>query len=251
MSDGRNVIFVYDGSFEGLLTAIFDAYKEKLVPLEIISSQHVQQQLFAEYRNIVTDQNKSNRIWQSIKKNISPQAIKNIYYAFLSNCENKGRVCYDYVRACFFFGQNVNLHIACTAVNDMLNLCRHVKNQAHQYIEFVRFSELDNGVFYSEISPECDVLPLIASHFRKRLSGMPWIIHDLNRKQCIVYNGKELYISPTDVLPTIKYSENEQLYRQMWKDFYNHIEIKERHNEKCQNNHMPKKFRKYMTEFLS
>ena len=38
-------------------------------------------------------------------------------------------------------------------------------------------------------------------------------------------------------------------YRELFKMFYDTIEIKERHNERCRMNHMPKRFWKNMTEF--
>ncbi len=249
MSYGRDVIYIYDGTFEGLLSAIFIAYSEKCIPSAITSDEYIQQCLFADCRSVSTDYTKAKRIWDSLNKKISSRALRNIYYAYLSNHNNKELICYNYARACYHFGPDVDLHLSCAPVNDILKIGQRVRSEAHQYIEFVRFSELENGVFYSEIAPNCDILPLIASHFKKRLSNMPWIIHDLNRMQCIVYNGKECYISPTDTFPKVIYSENEKLYRRMWKDFYDTIEIKERHNEKCQNTCLPKKFRRYMTEF--
>ena len=40
MSDGRNIIYLYDGSFDGLLTAVFDSYYRKEVPVSIENAGH-------------------------------------------------------------------------------------------------------------------------------------------------------------------------------------------------------------------
>ena len=45
-------------------------------------------------------------------------------------------------------------------------------------------------------------------------------------------------------------TENEQLYRTLWKQFYNTIAIKERYNPRCQNTFLPKRYRSTMTEFM-
>lgn len=78
---------------------------------------------------------------------------------------------------------------------------------------------------------------------------MPFIINDKKRGMCLVYNGRECIIYPTDTAPKINLSENEKEYRRLWKQFYDTVEIKERHNERCRMTLMPKRYWKYLTEF--
>ena len=47
-----------------------------------------------------------------------------------------------------------------------------------------------------------------------------------------------------DVLKPSDFSDNN--YEELWKLFYENIGIKERKNEKCRNNFMPKKYWKYI-----
>ena len=56
-----------------------------------------------------------------------------------------------------------------------------------------------------------------------------------------------MYYIPT--APKINLSENEKEYRRLWKQFYDTVEIKERHNERCRMTLMPKRYWKYLTEF--
>lgn len=122
-----------------------------------------------------------------------------------------------------------------------------VKNEAHRFLEFIRFSRLEGGVYFSEIEPKYNVLPLLARHFAERFLNTPWMIYDSKRRLCLVFDG-ECRITEAEGTPQIKYSEDEFLYRSLWKKFYDAIEIKQRHNEKCRSNHMPKRFWKHITE---
>ncbi len=248
MSDRRDVVYLYDGSFDGLLTAIFESYDHREIPVSIIENLNIQQDFLYTYVTIITNEEKSERVSNSIRKKISNQAWRNLYYTFLSDTSNKGSLCLDYVRAGYHFGAEVDLHLNIGCVNSVQNAAYRVRGEAHQYLGFVRFAELEGGIYYSEIEPKCNVLPVIAPHFIQRLPQTPWMIHDAGRRLCLVYNGRSCYITPTDSAPKIQYSENEVYYRRLWKEFYDTIEIKERHNERCRMTHMPKRLWKHLPE---
>lgn len=248
MSDRRDVVYLYDGSFEGLLTAVFESYAAREVPIAIEENENVQEDFLYAYRVIQTDPKKAERVSRSVCTKIANRVWQNLYYAYLSDMPNKGRLCLDYVRAGYHFGPQVDLHLHIDCIYAVLDAGQRVRNEAHQYLGFVRFSELEGGIYYSEIEPKCHVLPVIASHFVRRLPQMPWMIHDTRRRLCLVYNGKSHYITPTDSVPKLQYSADENAYRKLWKTFYDTIEIRERHNERCRMNHMPKRFWSHLTE---
>ena len=250
MSYRRDLVYIYDGSFEGLLTAVFDSYKNREIPCEITDSNSLQEDFLCEYKNIVTDREKSERVSLAIEKKVSKEALENIYLTYLSDTPNKGRLCLDYIRAGLKFGKKVDINLTLDCVMKITDAVRKIKNEAFRYLEFVRFSELDGGIFYSEIEPFCNVLPLIAPHFEKRLSNMPWIIHDTKRQLCMVYNGKYCCLTPTDTAPRLKFSKSETEYRRLWKNFYDSIAITERYNEKRRMGHMPKRYWNHLTELM-
>lgn len=249
MSDGRNIIYLYDGSFDGLLTAVFDSYYRKEVPVSIEMPDTLQQNLFCNYYKVETDSDKSNRVSKAIEKKISHRALVNIFKTYLSDTKNKEIICLEYIRAGFYYGTNVDYHLTVDCVNQVIRSVKRINSEAHQYLGFVRFSELESGIYYSEIAPECNVLPIISTHFLKRLTGIPWVICDTKRELCSVSDGKEYLLAYTDEIPKLSFSENELTFRGLWKEFYETIEIKERHNERCRMTHMPKRYWKYITEF--
>lgn len=249
MSYGRDIIYLYDGTFDGFLTAVYDSYYRHEIPEAMEASDSFQQNLFCGCYTVQTDIEKAERVSKAIKNKISQKSLVYIYQAFLSDTKNKERICLEYIRTGFFYGKNVEYRLTITCVNIVMKSVRRIHYEAEQYLGFVRFSELKSGIYYSEINPKCNILPLISEHFLKRFSGTPWIIHDTGRNLCSVSNGKEYILTSANSAPTLSFSENEFMFRKLWKEFYDTTEIKQRHNERCRLSHMPKRFWRNMTEF--
>ena len=248
MFDRRDIIYLYDGTFDGLLTAVFISFEQHEIPLGIETDGNVQGTLGATYFNVGTDTEKSYRVQKSIREKISGYAMKSIYFAYLSNAEDKEMKILAYIHRCFKYGKAVNSHLNDKYVAAVLNAAQYVVNEAHKLKGFIRFSELDGGILYGEITPENRVLPCLILHFTNRYSGLAFMINDLKHKECLVYNGRECVIREAVTAPTLNFTENELLHRELWKEFYNTVEIKERHNEKCRMTNMPKRYWKHLTE---
>ena len=52
---------------------------------------------------------------------------------------------------------------------------------------FVRFQKLKDGLYYSLVQPDYNVLPLII-HFEDRYADQRWLIYDSHRKYGLYYN---------------------------------------------------------------
>ena len=59
---------IYDGSFEGLLTAIFVVYEERIPNAEIVEERFYEPDFFAEKNHIYTDETKAARVWDKLKQ---------------------------------------------------------------------------------------------------------------------------------------------------------------------------------------
>ena len=46
-------------------------------------------------------------------------------------------------------------------------------------------------------------------------------------------------------------SLQEKQFRQLWKEYFDHIAIMERKNTRCQNNFIPDRYRKHLTEITT
>lgn len=250
MSYGRNVIYLYDGSFDGFLTTVFECFSIRKFPSSIENTLNGQQSLDAEYLHINTDTSKAERVLTKVFADSGKQSAIDLYRAFLSNLPEKEMTLFNYIRACMKFKRTVNGHLTVKCIADTVSASQSAASEAHLYTGFVRFAELKNGVYYGKIEPKNNILPLVAPHFVNRYSNMPFIIHDTVRKQCLVYDTKNCNIYTDTALSVLQFSDTESEYRKMWKNFYDTVEIKERHNDQCRMTHMPKRYWKFMTEFL-
>lgn len=121
--------------------------------------------------------------------------------------------------------------------------------EAEKFKGIVRFSELAEGMLYAPIHPTHHVLPLIVRHFQKRLSCEEWAIHDVGRHVAAYYDGKQVTIVRVESLKTdIAYSQDEEGFQQLWRDYYRHMAIRERNNPTAQRSFLPKKYWAYLTE---
>lgn len=242
------MIYLYDGSFEGLLTCVFEAYAAKNPDISIIPQKAYIPSFLEKERVIETDIEKFGRVYESVSKKISPRAQRIIYKVWLSEDEDASNLIYKFLRIGYKIGDKVINFIQEPVVNKVIELNRAVGREAHRFLGLLRFREIHKGIFYAEYEPKYNVTVLIAPHFTKRLACQPFLIHDKKRNICAVFNGSELVM--TDEAPSIpdKSTESEERYSQMWKAFFKTVAIKERKNPRAQMNCMPKKYWKYLTE---
>lgn len=243
------ITYVFDGSFEGLLTSIYDAYYEKNKPEEIVSLAQFQQSLINKPIYITTELQKYTKVYTAIKNKISSDALETIYHVFLSELPGSSTLIYEYIRLGFKLGSKVNLHLHEDCVINMHTIERKVVYECHRMLGFVRF-KLVNNMYYSSIEPDYNILGLIAPHFSARLPKENWIIHDLGRSLAIFYNKSEWIVSVFEAEKSDNFvlKESSELYEDLWTEFFNTIAIADRKNPKYQKRNMPKRYWKYLTE---
>lgn len=95
MNDSK--VLVYDGSFNGFLTAIFVGINEKIEIMGFQKTYSPQKGLFVETQTINTDILKAKKVWNSIEKKNST-VLKNVYFAFLSEAEGVEFMLYKYIQ---------------------------------------------------------------------------------------------------------------------------------------------------------
>ena len=116
------IVYVYDGSFEGILTAVFEAFSRKEEPGAILPEYNLQQDLLASYVFIKTDPVKSDRVYKSVKRKISPDSLKNIYHVFLSEHPDAATLIYKYLKLGFAMGGKVDMHLADDTVFKVMDI---------------------------------------------------------------------------------------------------------------------------------
>jgi probable DNA metabolism protein len=97
------------------------------------------------------------------------------------------------------------------------------------------------------------VLPLIANHFKERYADQRWLIYDCRRKYGLYYDLREvsevmIHFNEGDSQEENVYDEKESLYQELWKQYFDSVNIKARRNMKLHIQHVPKRYWKYLIE---
>ena len=237
-----NKTYVYDGSFEGLLTIVFNCYILKQIPLKIFSENNYTPNILDNIEKVITDYNKSERIFNGIIKNISYDVLYNSYYAFLSEDSEKEINILKYLLYGFLIGPQIDTILSINFVSKVNALRKKMLCESHKLKGLLRFSKIGNNLFYSSIHPTHNVLENLGHHFIKRLPTQNFIIHDKNRNIAFLYNTREYKIVDSSSINIPDMSEEEKKYQELWKSFFYTIAIKERTNKKLQMQFMPKKY---------
>ena len=243
-----NTTYIYDGSFEGFLTIVFDVYSTKTLPQKIFSENTYIPNFLDKTLFIKTDYEKSKRVFYSIEKNICYEALYNAYNAFLSNDDNKDISILKYLCDGFEVGPKINNMLTIPYVYKVISLRKKALFECHKLKGLLRFIEVGDNLFYASIHPDNNILEPLGHHFINRLPSQFFIIHDRNRDLCFLYNGEIYKIVDSKNICIPHFTENEKIYQDLWKTFFKTIAIQERNNPRCQMQYMPKKYWKDLIE---
>lgn len=239
--------YLYDGSFEGLLTCVYHHYYTHKAA-GIFLAQGYQQRLMHQTYTVESDYAYAQRVYSAMETKFTAYDLKRIYRVFLSDNIDKEMIILNYIRLGFVKGSDVwRLH-GNPIVYELQQLDKQVSNEAHRLEGLVRFSYLEGGVAYSRIEPDHQILELIADHFSDRFRNNPFIIHDIKRNKAIVAYEGSWYLTyfTGEELPEL--CADEKQYQRLWKEYFETIAIRERTNPTCQRTMMPARYWKHLVE---
>ena len=76
-------VYLYDGNFQGFLTAVSEALASGQAVQDICRAAERQPALFAQTRHILTRRRKAELLWRKLEKK-SPSKPRLVYFSFLS-----------------------------------------------------------------------------------------------------------------------------------------------------------------------
>jgi probable DNA metabolism protein len=240
--------YTTDGSFEGLLTAVFEAFSLKEDPEEIMPDSCCQVSLFGGNREIITDFSKADRVYAAISGKISPIALEELYAAWLSEDFDIGALVLHCVRRGFVVGPHIMEQIQDSKVFRVHDLYRKVMKEVHFFIGTLRFTRLSCGIYYAAYEPDNNITGIISPHFEERLNDQPWIIHDCKRNICALYDLKGLVFSNQAPMIPDEMKDCDADFDMLWQKYFKSIAIESRVNPKLQRNYLPKRYWKHLTE---
>ncbi len=242
------MILIYDKTFEGFLSLVYDVYYKNLHPTKIIN-QKPDTLLLEEIKEIKTYEEKSLKVLEAIKNKFPKKCFELILNIFM--CDTKEFELYLLKYIILGFKNHKELfNINNPEVFFLQNLEKELFRHVHKMTGFTRFEELEDGTLYAKIETKFNIVYFLGKHFYKRLNNQKYIIHDINRKLAFIKSNEYLGVQNIAYFEEPKLSQDEKKFKKLWTTFFEAVSIENRENKKCQQNFVPLLYRTYMTEFL-
>jgi len=242
------MILIYDSTFEGFLSLIYEVYYRKLKPSNIYKKLP-NEIIFEEILHIQTKEENYTKVFNAIKSKFSKQIVQRILNIFMCDSKEFEMALLEYIILGFKDSKQL-LNINNSCVFYLNSLEKELFKNVHKMYAFIRFEELEDDSLYAKLECKFNVVYYLAKHFLKRFNNQNFIIHDINRKLAFVKIGKDFSIQKVAEFQEPTHSLSEQKFQKLWKSFFKGVTIEERVNLKLQQNQIPLIYRTYMSEFL-
>lgn len=248
----RRMVFETDGSFEGLLTAIFRGYAKSQMPDAIVSTGAGQRGLFDEFVQIRTDPVIADRVWTGLHRHLGVRQRQRLFQAHLSGHPDVEALIFRRIVDAIP-GNHLRKSESDLSVRIRIDqLSQKVRREAHRLKGFIRFQQTTEGRYLALIAPRYDVLPLIRRHFESRYADQDWMIYDTTRNYGIGYNReatREIRLD-TAALSAVEQDadDRERLFQTLWQCYYAAVNIKARDNPRLHRRQLPRRYWRYLTE---
>lgn len=246
---------IYDGSFEGFLTAVFEVYEYKFPdprlstnggPLTLFGSQHI----------VYSTPSKAERVLHKLRSALTASVCKKLYEAHLSEIDGIADVLLRFIKYGLKGGREACEDFSNADVLLLHQTLKKVHRERHRMEAFTRFRQSSDGLFFATASPDFNVLPLISTHFSTRYADQRWLIFDEKRKYGILYDLEEVHTvqqasgerEPWALQDAITLHDEEKKFQELWQQYFKSVNIKERKNTALHIRHMPKRYWRYLTE---
>jgi probable DNA metabolism protein len=246
---------IYDGTFEGLLTAVFEIYDRKLTLVNLQKGEFSNGALFEEVLQVITDDARAQRVLKGLRLKLSASAVQRLYVAHLAEIENEDSTILGYIRYAFDCRENIEDDYGNKFVLRVSEIVGMMRREKHRMEAFIRFKKLKDDSFYAAIEPDFNVLPLLIKHFKSRYADQKWIIYDIKRNYGLHYNLHDTEFISLEFSDLNKpgnvsdaFCEDEGIYQHLWKNYFTSVNIPSRKNTKLHIRHIPKRYWKHLTE---
>jgi probable DNA metabolism protein len=242
------MILLYDGSFEGFLSLIYEVYYKKLRPKKIYKILP-NEMIFEEIKIIETKEENYQKVLEAIKAKFSKAQVQKILNIFMCDSKDFEMALLEYIILGFKEPKQLN-NINNSCVFYLNSLEKELFKNVHKTYAFIRFEELEDGCLYGKIQCRFNVVYFLAKHFLKRFNNQNFIIHDINRKLAFIKIDENYSIQEVSFFEQPNHSQNEDKFQKLWKSFFTGVTIKERINLKLQQKLVPLIYRTFMNEFF-
>lgn len=251
------IIFRYDKTFEGLLTALFEAYSRRTFPDLLLVPDDPLPLFYDEEFNVYTDEVKAGRVWAGLQKKLSQSALSELSTVWLSELPDVDFLLLRYMKQAIDAPGSIELNFGDPIVIEVARIWKKVSNERLRIIQFLRFQKAIDEIYFAAVDPLYNVVPLVLPYLQDRFADQRWLIYDTTRQYGYYWDLKKAeevtFESEASHLLCGLLSEDlmdqdEKQFQLLWKTYFNAIAIRERINPRLHRQHMPARFWKYLPE---
>lgn len=278
-----SIAYLYDGTLEGLFTAVFCAFERHEEPADVCRADAYQPRLSQLAVTIETSLPKADRVRKGIIRAAGRRGYRRVRRAALSDSPDAGTAVYRFIafamaenakrpchrcprrgtcRSAFASPKQTSCprvvghlidDVASPAVKPVHKLSVAVNRECEHMRQFIRFRELEGGLFYARCNPKANVVPLIMDHFAERFNVQPFIIYDENHHIAGISEGGDWQLVDTRDWPGHELrlppeTSGEAVMADAWRRFYRALSVDCRYNPELRRRFMPKRLWKNITE---
>ena len=250
------LVFRYDKTFDGLLSALFDAYSMRAFPEALIGPGEPEPLFTERVHDVATDEAHAGRVWRGLERRLTARTRSMFVYAWHGEQPQGDLLMLRCLRRVFDEGGGGVADQADPDMKSLFQLALKVSHERERLKQFVRLQKAADGTYFAAVTPEHDALPLAVDYFTDRFADQRWLIYDRRRDCGYYYDGHTARCVTleddrgmiADKLADEWLAEDERRFQLLWKSYFRALAIPQRTNERLQRRMMPRRYWKHLTE---
>ncbi|MDG1572864.1 DUF4130 domain-containing protein [Robiginitalea sp. M366] len=172
---------LYDGTFEGFLTAAAWALAHPEATPVLCKAGAEEPNLFVAPTVLPTDRELAQYYWEWLgQKGVAHQRL--VYFAFLAEKSGREAILLHYLRALLYPETHGGGPIPKSIQDPLMRLARETAAEKEKVLSRLFFTGASEQPARCEIRPDCDVLPLLSKALRQQFGARAWVLYDQKRK---------------------------------------------------------------------
>lgn len=256
----ENIFLKCEAHMDGIFTALYEAFIQKSLlkgdyheNIEIVIGEGDTQNLFATEIEVQTDNSKAAKLLEAIKRKLGYAIYDTVFHALCYFDSDRATIVFRYLVRAFAIGSRIAEHLADPYVMRVMELSRKASHECTKLYGFLRFRDAGDYLV-AKIAPKCDALPVIVEHFCDRYPNENFLIYDEVRRYTLVHPAyREAFFVSGESMdnPYMQELDKPDVYEKLWRDYFHTMAIQPRENIRCQNQLLPKWYRRNMLEFAA
>lgn len=254
----QDCAYLYDGSLEGLLSAVFESYARRELSADIVDGASYEPRLGQSALAVPTDRERALRVRRAVERAGGRRAFRWVVEAFLCDDYDRGMAVGGFIRYLMQrerrdgarAARGVLAELSHPAVAPVHRLRTKALNEAEKMRQFIRFSHLENGVWFARCNPSVSVVPLVMGHFAARLNDQPFIIYDEVHQLAGFYDGRSWCLAEGVLDEPAAPTARDRQMQEAWRCFYDALCVDARYNPELRRSFMPQRLWRNLPEMM-